>query len=180
MLEKHILDKRLFAFKGILLTLLTLLLLLKAFTTLNWRMEHDTPLLHYTAFLMDKYELVPYRDIFETSMPGTFAFHYSIGKLFGYGDTSFRWDFQRKLTLDLLKCGAICAVSFLIPIIITLVWLAANSALNPFMNIFFNYLPLHSTMTQWHANIPRFNYLLYLIESTFKFGGYGVLFLCSL
>ncbi|MCD4654829.1 hypothetical protein K8T06_12955, partial [bacterium] len=76
--------------------------------------------------------------------------------------------------------GAICAVSFLIPIITTLVWLAANSALNPFMNIFFNYLPLHSMMTQWHANIPRFNYLLYLIESTFKFGGYGVLFLCSL
>ena len=71
--------------------MLAALFLLKAYTSLRWRMEHDTPLFHYAAFLMDKHHLVPYRDIFETSMPGTFAFHYLIGKLFGYGDVAFRY-----------------------------------------------------------------------------------------
>ena len=72
------------------IALLAGLLLLQMAVSLDWRMEHDTPLLHYAAFLMDKYDAVPYRDIFETSMPGTFAFHYTVGKLFGYGDFAFR------------------------------------------------------------------------------------------
>ncbi len=79
--------------RGILTTVLALLaglMLFKMAASLHWRMEHDTPLLHYAAFLMDRYDAVPYRDIFETSMPGTFAFHYTIGKLFGYGDFAFR------------------------------------------------------------------------------------------
>ena len=69
-------------------------------------MEHDTPLLHYAAFLMDKYDAVPYRDIFETSMPGTFAFHYALVKIFGYSDFAFR-------CVDLgLLCG-LFAVTYL-------------------------------------------------------------------
>lgn len=58
--------------------------------SLNWRMEHDTPLLHYVAFLIDQHDFVPYKDVFETSMPGTFLFHLAIGKTLGYGDTAFR------------------------------------------------------------------------------------------
>jgi len=68
-------------------------------------MEHDTPLLHYAAFLMDKHGRVPYRDIFETSMPGTFAFHYVIGKLFGYGDDAFRY-------VDLTLLGALLIAAY--------------------------------------------------------------------
>ncbi|MCB9463868.1 MAG: hypothetical protein H6682_09315 [Candidatus Eisenbacteria bacterium] len=73
------------------LAALVCLLLAQAVGSLRWRMEHDTPLLHYAAYLMETYGAVPYRDLFETSMPGTFGFHYLVGRLFGYGDLAFRW-----------------------------------------------------------------------------------------
>lgn len=69
---------------------LAALLCLQAGLSLRWRIEHDTPMLHYAAFLMDERGRFPYRDIFETSMPGAFAFHYAVVKLFGYGDLAFR------------------------------------------------------------------------------------------
>jgi hypothetical protein len=53
-------------------------------------MELDTPLLHYAAFMINTYHAIPYKDIFETSMPGTFAFHSIIGALAGYSDLAFR------------------------------------------------------------------------------------------
>jgi hypothetical protein len=58
--------------------------------SLKWPLQHDAPLLHYVAWAMDRFGVVPYRDIFETSMPGTFAFHWLIGTLFGWGDTGIR------------------------------------------------------------------------------------------
>ena len=287
-MESSAFDKTRLAFQNTLLVMFAALLLLKAFTTLDWRMEHDTPLLHYAAFLMDKHELVPYRDIFETSMPGTFAFHYLIGKLFGYGDIpfryvdltllsvllvatyvfmgrfgrsvaicsailfglvylskgqmmslqrdyigvipiafallcipvktdvpvrltrfaligllfgmsvlikphlgvglpivfgallAFRWHSQRKSTLDFLKCAAVSGVSLLVPASIALVWLAANSALVPFIDILFNYLPLYTSMTGTHVSISGLDRVLYLLAGTFTFGGFGALLLCSL
>ena len=69
---------------------LSLLLTAELIMSLEWRMEHDFPLLHYVAFLIDHYNYIPYKDIFETSMPGTFVFHLGIGKCFGYGDLAFR------------------------------------------------------------------------------------------
>jgi hypothetical protein len=92
-------------FQTALFVLFAALLLLKAYTTLQWRMAQDTPLLHYAAFLMDKHHFVPYRDIFETSMPGTLAFHYLIGTLFGYGDAAFR-------ALDLTLLAALLVATF--------------------------------------------------------------------
>jgi hypothetical protein len=68
-------------------------------------MEHDTPLLHYVAFLMDQHGRFPYRDVFET-MPGAFAMHFVIAKLFGYGDVAFR-------TVDLVLLGLLCAATYL-------------------------------------------------------------------
>jgi hypothetical protein len=65
-------------------------LALQMWVSLKWRMEHDAPLLHYAAFLMDHEGRVPYKDIFETNMPGTFAFHYGIGHFFGFDDRPFR------------------------------------------------------------------------------------------
>lgn len=73
-----------------ILGLLTLLLLLELILSLNWRMQHDAPLLHYVAFLIDKHGFIPYKDVFETSMVGTILFHLAIGKLLGYGDFAFR------------------------------------------------------------------------------------------
>jgi len=281
-------NKILLAFQKTLLAMFAALLLLQAFTTLDWRMEHDTPLFHYAAFLMDKYDLVPYRDIFQTDMPGTFAFHYIIGKLFGYGDLPFRyvdlallgallvatyvfmkrfgrlvalwaailfglvylskgstmslqrdyigiipiafallsipikmnipvrlarfaligmlfgisilikphlgiafpvvfgtllvfrWHSQRKSALDFLKCATVSGVSLLVPAIIALLWLVANSALVPFINIFFNYLPLHNSLTGEYKTISILGRVLYLIEKTSWFGGFAALLLCSL
>ncbi len=91
--------------QGLVLAALTLLLVLKAAGSTQWRMEHDTPLLHYAAFLIDEHDLSPYRDIFETSMPGTFLFHVLVGKLFGYGDTAFR-------RVDLILLSLISLSSF--------------------------------------------------------------------
>lgn len=58
--------------------------------SLDWPLQHDAPLLHYVAWSMDRFGALPYRDLFETSMPGTFAFHWLVGTLFGWGDMGFR------------------------------------------------------------------------------------------
>lgn len=81
------------------LLLWSLLLALKLMSTRYWRMEHDTPLIHYVALLMDKFHRVPYRDIFETSMPGSFALHYAIGAWLGFDDPVFRMVDWSMLTL---------------------------------------------------------------------------------
>jgi hypothetical protein len=71
-------------------TALGLLFLFEVWLTLEWRMDQDSPLLYYVAFVIDKHGFVPYRDIFETSMPGTILFHLLLAKLFGYSDAAFR------------------------------------------------------------------------------------------
>jgi hypothetical protein len=72
------------------LTTAILLLASGAFAALRWRLVHDVPLLHYAAWLINEQGRVPYLDIFETSMPGTFAFHVTMTKLVGYGDGAYR------------------------------------------------------------------------------------------
>jgi hypothetical protein len=270
------------------LAFLGAVLVLKAASTFRWRMELDTPLLHYAAFLMDKYHAVPYRDFFETSMPGTFAFHYSIVKLFGYSDLAFRcvdlallslllsatylfmsrfgkisafwasivfgliylsfgqtmslqrdyigtilvaltliciprqtsttvrmwrfalvgflfgaaalikphlaitlpvisgallmirWKTVQRTIGDFARCITILALSFAFPIMIAVVWLAAHSALIPFINIFFDYLPLHSSLTGEQQSLSSSDHIVYLILKTLSLGYYTFLFLCSL
>lgn len=66
------------------------MLLVYLLISLFWRMEHDIPLLNYTAFLMNEHDLMVYKDIFATSMPGTFIFHSFYTKLFGYSDLGYR------------------------------------------------------------------------------------------
>lgn len=91
--------------QSLVLAALALLLVLKAAGSTRWRMEHDTPLLHYAAFLIDERGMSPYRDVFETSMPGTFLFHTAVGGLFGYGDAAFR-------AVDLFLLACISCSSF--------------------------------------------------------------------
>ena len=93
---------------------------------------------------------------------------------------AFRWDSGRKSKLDFLKCGMVCTVSFLAPLIIAALWLAANSALGPFADIFFNYLPLHSAMTGLHEILSRHDRASYLVSFTLKVGGYRVMVLCAI
>jgi hypothetical protein len=89
-MDKAALQKTLHYILLTLLGLLTIFLVSELAFSLKWRMEHDTPILHYIAFLIDKYNFVPYKDIFEQSMPGTYLFHLAIGKTLGYGDLSFQ------------------------------------------------------------------------------------------
>jgi hypothetical protein len=55
----------------------------------HWEYDHDTPLLQYCGFLMHRYGWMPYRDFFETSMPGTFLFHQVFVSTFGTGNLAF-------------------------------------------------------------------------------------------
>ncbi len=87
------------------LFLLTLLFLVEAGLSLQWRLGHDTSLLHYVAFLLDRYHYAPYRDVWETSLPGTFLFHLAIGKTLGYGDLAFR-------VVDIVWLGMLLAVTW--------------------------------------------------------------------
>lgn len=53
-------------------------------------MKHDTPILHYIAFLINEHGFVPYKDYLGINLPGVYLFHLLIVKLFGYGDIAFR------------------------------------------------------------------------------------------
>jgi hypothetical protein len=60
-----------------------------AVASLRWEFAHDTPLGHYAGLLIVRFGRVPYRDFFETVMPGAFAFHALIVWLFGPGNVAF-------------------------------------------------------------------------------------------
>lgn len=88
------------------LAALALTWLLKLASIWSWRMGHDTPLLHYAAFLIDRCGFVPYRDLFETSMPGTFAVHVFLGHVLGFGDAAFRLVDVSLLCATMAMCAA--------------------------------------------------------------------------
>jgi 4-amino-4-deoxy-L-arabinose transferase-like glycosyltransferase len=99
-------EKTLHAFKTMMLVLFAALLLAKAYSTLHWRIEHDTPVMLYASFLMNKYGFFPYRDIFEISMPGAYAFYYLMGRIVGFGDFAIH-------CVDLLLLSTLLAATFL-------------------------------------------------------------------
>jgi len=72
------------------LTGLTVLLIVEATLALRWPMIHDTPLLHYAAWSVSELGRAPYRDVFETSMPGSLLFHIAIGRTVGWSDAAFQ------------------------------------------------------------------------------------------
>lgn len=60
------------------IALLWIYAIVRPWTMWTWEYYHDTPLLNYAGVLMHDFGMVPYRDIFETTMPGTFLFHYIV------------------------------------------------------------------------------------------------------
>src|SRR3989304_6861094 len=74
--------------------------------SLAWRYQHDTAIMLYIAFAMDRFSLVPYRDILDINFPGTHYAYYLIGKLFGYSDRGIR-------AADLLTLTAILGVNWM-------------------------------------------------------------------
>lgn len=73
----------------------------------SWEYYHDTPLLNYAGVLMHDFGKIPYRDIFETTMPGTFLFHYIIVMLGLETQTAF-------VTLGVLAIFALAGTGSLI------------------------------------------------------------------
>lgn len=63
--------------------------IVKPAVSVGWQYYHDTPLLNFAGVMMQDFGKVPYRDFFETTMPGTFLFHYIIVGLGLEGQTSF-------------------------------------------------------------------------------------------
>ena len=54
-----------------------------------WPLIHDAPLMHYIAWRMLSGD-VPYRDIFDMNMPGTYFIHIAVLTLLGKGDLAWR------------------------------------------------------------------------------------------
>jgi len=83
---------------------LAVLLILCMFVSLGWRMCLDTPILHYIIYLMDQYDFIPYQDIYDNNVPGTYLFHMIMIRLIGYGNFAFRcFDMMSLLLLFLIS-----------------------------------------------------------------------------
>lgn len=81
--------------------------------SLNWRLVHDSPILHYVASMMFK-GYMPYRDMIEINLPLTYWIHMSAIAVFGDGDFAFRlfdlfWAFATAALVAFL-CGPRFAV----------------------------------------------------------------------
>lgn len=63
--------------------------LLLLYASLSWEYSRDTPLLNYVGWLIWEHGYAPYRDVFETSMPGTLGFHALVSGLGFAGDVAF-------------------------------------------------------------------------------------------
>lgn len=83
-----------------ILTAGTLFLIFQTVLSLQWYLAHDSSYFHTIAFLIDRYDFVPYRDIFQFSLPLNLLFHLAIGKTLGYGDQAFR-------VVDVIYLGAL-------------------------------------------------------------------------
>jgi len=59
-------------------------------TTFRWPIVLDPPLYNYIGWLMTQ-GAVPYRDVFDTNLPGTYVIHFGVVKYLGDGDLAWRW-----------------------------------------------------------------------------------------
>jgi hypothetical protein len=87
------------------IALLAGMLLLQSAYSLRWPIAHDEAPLFYEAFLMRSEGRVPYRDIFDFQMPGSYAAYYALGRLGGFEDVRIR-------ILDLLVLGTLLSVTY--------------------------------------------------------------------
>jgi hypothetical protein len=91
----------------LVLILLAVLLIAQAAFSLQWPIAHDEAPLLYEAFLMHSEGRVPYRDLFDFQMPGSFAAYYLLGRLSGFNG------FFRLRLLDLGILAALLTITFL-------------------------------------------------------------------
>ncbi len=84
----------LFTFNFLLTWCLAVLLmssiLILAGTTFRWPIVRDPPLYNYIGWLMTQ-GAVPYRDVFDNNLPGTYVIHFWVVTLLGDGDLAWRF-----------------------------------------------------------------------------------------
>lgn len=90
----------------LVMVLLAGLLVWQAVYSLRWPIAHDEAPLFYESFLIQHYEKIPYRDIFDFQMPGSMALYSVIGGLARYNAVAIR-------VIDLLILAFILVVTFL-------------------------------------------------------------------
>ena len=89
----------------IILFLLAAFLITQAAFSLQWPIAHDEAPLFYEAFLMQSEGRIPYRDIFDFQMPGSYIAYYLLGLVSGFGPFRIR-------ILDLLILAALIFITF--------------------------------------------------------------------
>ncbi|MBE0671076.1 MAG: hypothetical protein IH588_10845 [Anaerolineales bacterium] len=89
----------------IILFLLAAFLVTQAAFSLQWPIAHDEAPLFYEAFLMQSEGRIPYRDIFDFQMPGSYIAYYLLGMFSGFGPFRIR-------ILDLLILAALIVITF--------------------------------------------------------------------
>jgi hypothetical protein len=87
-----------------LLVLLAAYLMVQAVYSTRWQIAHDEAPLLYEAFLMQN-GFVPYRDLFDFQMPGSFLAYFALGSLSGFSAFRLR-------LLDLAILAAILTVTY--------------------------------------------------------------------
>ena len=88
-----------------ILALLAAFLVTQAAFSLRWPIAHDEAPLFYEAFLMQSEGRIPYRDIFDFQMPGSYIAYYLLGLLSSFGPLRIR-------ILDLLILVALIFITF--------------------------------------------------------------------
>jgi len=89
----------------IILFLLAAFLITQAAYSLRWPIAHDEAPLFYEAFLMQSEGRIPYRNIFDFQMPGSYIAYYLLGMFSGFGPFRIR-------ILDLLILAALIFITF--------------------------------------------------------------------
>jgi hypothetical protein len=89
----------------VILSLLAIFLIAQVVFSLKWPITHDEAPLFYETFLMRAAGLVPYRDLFDFQMPGSYVAYSIIGRL-----SSF--DAFRIRILDIIILAALLTITF--------------------------------------------------------------------
>ncbi len=90
---------------NVLIVLLAALLVVQAGYSTQWPIAHDEAPLFYEAFMMRAEDLVPYRDLFDFQMPGSFIAYTALGLLSGFDSFRIR-------ILDLVILTALLIITF--------------------------------------------------------------------
>ncbi len=81
--------------------------------SLSWRLKHDPPFMIYMSYIMERFNMIPYRDFFDVNMLGSYISYQMIGKVFGFTDAGYhRGDVALLLVLMVITAGILWRFGF--------------------------------------------------------------------